>query len=130
MAPTLLVGDSIMVNKAVYLSRVPARGDIVVLAYPLDERRSFIERIVALPGEEILIRGHQVYVNGEVLHEPLLGRVPLARRRRAPVAMRSAAWPRRYRRIPTSSRGSLQSYRAIPMKQAPDQGGVASFSQF
>src|SRR5438552_3521452 len=69
MQPTLLVGDYIMVDKSAYRSRPPQRGDIVVFTYPQDERRDFIKRIVALPGEQVLIRGNQAYVNGSLLPE-------------------------------------------------------------
>jgi signal peptidase I len=70
MQPTLLVGDYVMVDKSAYRSRAPRRGDVVVFAYPPDERRDFIKRVVALPGEQVLIRGNQVYVNCTPLQEP------------------------------------------------------------
>lgn len=70
MQPALLVGDYIMVDKSAYRVRAPERGDIIVFPYPQDERRDFIKRVVALPGEQVLIRGNQVSVNGRPLHEP------------------------------------------------------------
>jgi signal peptidase I len=70
MMPALLVGDYILTDKAVYRSRRPQRGDIVVFKYPVDERRDFIQHIVGLPGEQIQIRGRQVLVNGAPLAEP------------------------------------------------------------
>jgi signal peptidase I len=76
MEPTLLVGDYVMTDKARYLEGVPRRGDIIVFKYPLDERRDFIKRIVGLPGERIVVRGHRVDVNGQLLEEPYLeGRI-------------------------------------------------------
>jgi signal peptidase I len=53
-----------------------------VFKYPQDERRDFIKRIVALPGEQVVIRGLRVYVNGDALqesyvkHESALGADP------------------------------------------------------
>jgi signal peptidase I len=82
MMDTLLVGDYILVNKFLYGAelpliewrvpglRDPGRGDIVVFKYPQDEKRDFIKRIVGVPGDEILIRGAQVYINGRLLEEP------------------------------------------------------------
>ena len=82
MMDTLLVGDYILVNKFLYGPeipftevrlpglRAPHRGDIVVFKYPQDEKRDFIKRIVATPGEAVQIRGNDVYVNGEKLIEP------------------------------------------------------------
>jgi signal peptidase I len=82
MMDTLLVGDYILVNKFLYgpelpltelhlpSLRDPKRGDIIVFKYPQDEKRDFIKRIVATPGERVQIRGHQVLVNGKPLVEP------------------------------------------------------------
>jgi signal peptidase I len=82
MMDTLLVGDYILVNKFLYGPeipladlrlpgvRVPGRGDIIVFKYPQDEKRDFIKRIVAAPGDEVQIRGAQVLVNGRTLEEP------------------------------------------------------------
>jgi signal peptidase I len=82
MMDTLLVGDYILVNKFLYGPelpltdfrlpgfREPARGDIVVFKYPQDEKRDFIKRIVGTPGDQVQIRGHQVFVNGRPLTEP------------------------------------------------------------
>jgi signal peptidase I len=82
MMDTLLVGDYILVNKFLYgpelpltelhlpALRDPRRGDIIVFKYPQDEKRDFIKRIVATPGERVQIRGHQVLVNGKPLVEP------------------------------------------------------------
>jgi len=82
MMDTLLVGDYILVNKFLYGPeipladvrlpglRVPRHGDIIVFKYPQDEKRDFIKRIVATPGDEVQIRGGQVFVNGRALEEP------------------------------------------------------------
>jgi signal peptidase I len=81
MMDTLLVGDYILVNKFLYGPEVPftdwrlpglrspRRGDIIVFRYPQDEKRDFIKRIIGAPGDEIQIRGHDVYVNGQRLEE-------------------------------------------------------------
>ena len=86
MMDTLLVGDYILVNKFLYgpelpftdwrtpALRYPHRGDIVVFKYPQDEKRDFIKRIVALPGEEVQVRGQQVFINGQALTEPYVKR--------------------------------------------------------
>lgn len=70
MAPALLVGDYVIVDKAVYRSRPPGRGDVIVFKYPVDEQRDFIKRIVGMPGDQIHVRGRQVIVNGVPLSEP------------------------------------------------------------
>jgi signal peptidase I len=63
MIPTLLVGDHILVNKFIYRFRDPARGDVVVFKYPVEEHRDFIKRVIGLGGDELYIRDRKVYVN-------------------------------------------------------------------
>jgi signal peptidase I len=82
MMDTLLVGDYILVNKFLYGAEIPftdvrlpglrdpSRGDIVVFKYPQDEKRDFIKRIVGMPGEQVTIRGQQVFVDGQPVAEP------------------------------------------------------------
>jgi len=74
MEPTLLVGDYVMADKAIYRGRSPRRGDIVVYRYPEDERRTFVGRIMAVPAETIQVRGGDVLINGRPLEEPYVKR--------------------------------------------------------
>ena len=70
MAPLLTDQERIFINKFVYRFEAIQRGDVVVFWYPLDRSKSFIKRVVALPGETIEIRRGVVYVNGQVVAEP------------------------------------------------------------
>ena len=70
MAPLLCHRERIIVNKFVYHFEPIERGDVVVFWYPLDRTKSFIKRIVALPGETLEIRQGIVCVNGNPLPEP------------------------------------------------------------
>ena len=78
MMDTLLVGDYILVDKSIYRTKDPQRGDIIVFRYPRDERRDFIKRIVGTPGDVVSVRGRQVVLNGTVLDEPYVRRVESA----------------------------------------------------
>ncbi|MGE4271518.1 MAG: signal peptidase I [Desulfitobacterium sp.] len=72
MEPTLLNGDRILVNRFAYQTGAPARGDIVVFAYPKDTSRTFVKRVIAVEGESVELKGNQVYVNGALVQEPYL----------------------------------------------------------
>jgi len=82
--PTLLVGDLILVNKFHYGVRLPVvnrkiidnhdpeRGDVMVFRFPKDPSTDYIKRVVGLPGDEVVFRSQQLFVNGEqVPAEPL-----------------------------------------------------------
>ena len=66
MAPLLSDQERIFINKFVYRFEPIDRGDVVVFWYPLDRSKSFIKRVVGLPGETVEIRKGIVYVNGSV----------------------------------------------------------------
>ena len=70
MAPLLSDQERIFINKFVYRFEPIQRGDVVVFWYPLDHSKSFIKRVVGLPGESVEIRHGAVYVDGKVVPEP------------------------------------------------------------
>src|ERR1700733_15277356 len=73
MNPLLSDQERIFINKFIYRFEPIERGDVVVFWYPLDRSKSFIKRVVGLPGETIEIRAGTVYVNGRELpnqHRP------------------------------------------------------------
>ena len=67
MEPALKDGDRIIIDRSVDPLK---RGDIVVFYYPADPTKSYIKRIVGLPGESIEIREDKVLINGSALDEP------------------------------------------------------------
>jgi signal peptidase I len=70
MAPLLADQERIFINKFVYRLEPIERGDVVVFWYPLDQTKSFIKRVVGLPGDEVEIRAGRVYINDTLLDEP------------------------------------------------------------
>lgn len=72
MEPTLYNGERLMVDKVTYRFREPKRGEIIVFRYPSDPRRRFIKRVIGLPGDQVEVRKHLVYVNGVPLDEPYI----------------------------------------------------------
>jgi signal peptidase I len=70
MLPRLVDQDRLFINKFVYRFTNIERGDVVVFRYPRDETKSYIKRIIAVPGDKLRIDRGQVYVNGKKLDEP------------------------------------------------------------
>jgi signal peptidase I len=71
MMPALTDQERIFINKFTYrfgLGDVQ-RGDTVVFWYPQDVSKSYIKRVIGVPGDRIRIDGGQVYVNGSALAE-------------------------------------------------------------
>ncbi len=69
MAPLIHDQERIFINKFVYRFEPIARGDVVVFWYPLDRSKSYIKRVIGLPGETVEIRKGRVFVNSKRLNE-------------------------------------------------------------
>jgi signal peptidase I len=74
MVPLLSDQERIFVNKFVYRFEPIERGDVVVFWYPLDRTKSFIKRVVALPGETVEMRDGKLYLNASLLSEQFVPR--------------------------------------------------------
>jgi signal peptidase I len=75
MLPRLDDQDRLFINKFVYhFSRIE-RGDVVVFYYPHDTRKSYIKRVIAIPGDRLVIDDGRTYVNGRRLREPYVPRI-------------------------------------------------------
>jgi signal peptidase I len=72
MSPTVNDQDRLIVNKHVYRAGDPAIGDIVMLRYPLDPEKVFLQRVIAAGGDEVRIVGGNVFRNGRATDEPYL----------------------------------------------------------
>ena len=70
MAPLLSDQERIFINKFVYRFEPIERGDVVVFWYPLDRSKSFIKRVIGLPGDTIEIRSGHLYLKSGELQEP------------------------------------------------------------
>jgi signal peptidase I len=69
MLPRLEDRDRLFINKFVYHFEAIHRGDVVVFHYPRDPEKSYIKRVIALPGDRLRIDDGQVWVNGKALIE-------------------------------------------------------------
>ena len=68
MADTLLVGDSVLVQR--WPKPVVVRGDIILFPYPLDPHEDYVKRIVGVPGDHLRIANKILYRNGSPVIEP------------------------------------------------------------
>ena len=74
MMPRLGDQDRLFINKFVYHFEDIHRGDVVVFHYPRDPQKSYIKRVIAMPGDELRIDDGRTYVNGRLLPEPYVPR--------------------------------------------------------
>ena len=66
MEPTLYNGQKIFINSFLYLISSPKRGDVVVfLPNGNENAHYYVKRLVAVPGDNVVIRDGILYVNGE-----------------------------------------------------------------
>jgi len=69
MLPRLEDRDRLFINKFVYHISSIERSDVVVFHYPRDPEKSYIKRVIALPGDRLEIDHGIVWVNGIKLSE-------------------------------------------------------------
>jgi signal peptidase I len=86
MENTLKPGDKIFVSRIIYGPKIlftnlrlpglrkPVRGEIVVFIPPNDRKKAYIKRLIGLPGEKILIKDGNIYVNGKIITDPRIAR--------------------------------------------------------
>ena len=70
MLPRLDDQDRLFVNKFVYHFTAIERGDVVVFHYPRDPEKSYIKRVIAVPGDRLRIDHGTVWLNGQQQPEP------------------------------------------------------------
>lgn len=88
LEPTVRIGDYILVNQFVYGwhlpitntlvagNGLPKRGEIVVFRYPNDPRQMWVKRVVGLPGDHIVYRDKQLFVNGQAMLQRAVAQHP------------------------------------------------------
>ena len=76
MLPTLQDGEFVLVNKLAYHTGTPVRGDIIVFQSITEKNLDLIKRVIGLPGDQIVIGGGRVSINGQTLDEPYIAAAP------------------------------------------------------
>jgi signal peptidase I len=72
MMPSLVDQERIFINKFSYRFGITpiTRGDTVVFWFPGDTSKSYIKRVIGIPGDSVEISRGRVYVNSQALKEP------------------------------------------------------------
>jgi len=71
MEPTISENQLIFVNRFRVKTRIPSRGDIILLRVP-NEEAQIVRRVIGLPGDRVELRGGVLYVNDIKKDEPYL----------------------------------------------------------
>lgn len=110
MERTLLAGDFLFVNKAVYGAQIPGtnarlpafsspdRRDVIVFSYPKDPTINYVKRVVGVGGDTLAMEFGTLYVNGERQSEPYAQRTDP----RHDVSLVDFAWQRDHLAFPDS----------------------------
>ncbi len=70
MSETLNNGDEVLVNRFTYILTDPKPNDIIVFLPNGNEKSHYyVKRVIAVPGDTVLIQNGEVYVNGEPFAE-------------------------------------------------------------
>ena len=77
MEDTLHENDYMIMYRQAYKKHEPERGDIIIFQSSLTDEESgrdklLIKRVIGLPGDEIMIKDNQLYLNGEPYYEDYL----------------------------------------------------------
>lgn len=86
MVPTLIPGDKIFVSRLVYGPKIPfthwrlpgvhkpMAGEVVVFIPPNDRQKDYIKRLIGLPGDRVLIKEGNIYINGKLVSDNRIAR--------------------------------------------------------
>ncbi|HOX96032.1 MAG TPA: signal peptidase I [Candidatus Woesebacteria bacterium] len=72
MYPTFKDKEYLLTDKITYKRNEPRFGDVIVFKAPVNENFDFIKRVIAVPGETVMIKDGHVYINGSQLNENYL----------------------------------------------------------
>lgn len=72
MFPTYKDKEYLLTDKITYKRRLPIYGDVIVFKAPMNEDFDFIKRVIATPGQTVMVKGGKVFVDGKMLEEEYL----------------------------------------------------------
>lgn len=125
MENTLLIGDFLFVNKALYGAEIPftgvhlppfrepRRSDLVIFKSVEEEHLTVVKRVIGMPGDTLSMEDNQLFVNGAARPEPY---VVLQDPLNDPEDPKMRAWQVRYLpgdRSPRAYRPTLKNWGPI-----------------
>ncbi len=69
MFPTFVDKEYLLTDKVTYKTREPRDGDVIVFKAPINENFDFIKRVVATPGQTVMVKDGKVFVDGKMVDE-------------------------------------------------------------
>lgn len=72
MENTFHSGEYIFTSKVTYKFRQIKKGDVVIFKSPKNNEIELIKRVIALPGDTIMVKGTDVFVNNAIISEPYI----------------------------------------------------------
>jgi len=69
MEPNFSTNNYLLIDEVTYRLRAPERGEVVVFKYPNDPSVYYIKRIIALPGERVVVKNGTVKIFNETSPE-------------------------------------------------------------
>ena len=76
METTIMTNDKVIGNRLSYCFSEPKRGDIIIFPFPDNPEKTYIKRIVGMPGDTLEIKNNAVYINGTEFFESYLPKAP------------------------------------------------------
>lgn len=127
MENTLLIGDFLFVNKALYGAEVPLvgarlpavrephRNDILVFDSVEEPGLKVVKRLIGMPGDTLSMEGGQLYRNGAKVDEPYVVHTDQARSEDAMQRLKMREWqlPHLVQRDPGAYKPDLQEWGPI-----------------
>jgi signal peptidase I len=71
MEPTLIVGDYFITDYRYYKTNPVKPNEVIVLRFPKDPKRKYIERCIAIGGQVVEIKDKRVFVYGKIFSDSL-----------------------------------------------------------
>jgi len=69
MFPTFKDKEYLLTDKITYKRRLPIYGDVIVFKAPINENFDFIKRVIAIPGQTVMVKNGKVFVDNKELDE-------------------------------------------------------------